>query len=616
MSPTVKTHKIEGALKNKLLIKYRLRKAADHSTINGMKYLGTRCNSYGSNLDDDMTAICDGLNSTCNLNLNVMKNKITETVNKPEVKDEPIEKRKCKFPEEKLSPTLAYSFSQCFLYNRINLELKFCNCTIPTSPKESVNRRAITELKNLRHDPPKEPAGTSERTLAQALHGRIRATGPITVATYMREVLLNPFAGYYSTKDNVFGTTGDFITAPEIGQIFGELVAVWCINELQKFNYDGHLQLIELGPGKGTLMHDVLRVFERFGLSKDRISVHLVEMSSNLQRIQAEKLCNGMAHRTPADQVEPFVQEGTTGSGINLRWYTDIVEVPKGFSIILANEFFDALPVHVFCREANEGSATWKEMLVDINPDRKEPSFRFIQSTKGTPYSVVFGKRFEGREQLLKDRKRIEVSFESEQIAQNIASRVEEHGGFGLIIDYGHEGDKTDTLRSFKSHKLHDPLDDPGSADLTVDVDFGFLKHFLEQDEKAFTLGPINQGAFLEAMEGSARLKSLQSSTENEAYRKMLSNGYDELTNPSKMGERFKLLSIFPSSLKEFLMSSNKVLIDLRLELEINCACRFAQLLQHDLFGAFLRNVSSFEDPFLMYADSSSKLTEVGDDKL
>lgn len=226
-----------------------------------------------------------------------------------------------------------------------------------------------------------------------------------------------------------------------------KLVAIWCINELQKFNYDGHIQLIELGPGKGTLMHDVLRVFERFGLSKDRVSVHLVEMSSNLQRLQADKLCNGMAHRTPADQSEPHVQEGTASSGINIRWYTDVVEVPKGFSIILANEFFDALPVHVFCKEASEGGASWKEMLVDINPELKEPSFRFIQSNRATPYSVVFGKRFDGKESLLRDRNRVEVSFETEQIAQDIARRIDGHGGFGLIIDYGHEGDKTDTLR-------------------------------------------------------------------------------------------------------------------------------------------------------------------------
>uniref|UniRef100_A0A182N223 type II protein arginine methyltransferase n=1 Tax=Anopheles dirus TaxID=7168 RepID=A0A182N223_9DIPT len=502
---------------------------------------------------------------------------ITETVNQPEVKDEPIDKRQCKFSTEKLTPHLHYSFSQCFLYNRIKLEMALCNCTIPTSPKESVsrtvrvfsrpqcykavNRRAITELKNLRRDPPKDApvAGSDRRTLAEALHARIRATGPITVATYMREVLLNPTAGYYSTKDHVFGTTGDFVTAPEIGQIFGELVAVWCINELQKFNYDGQIQLIELGPGKGTLMQDVLRVFERFGLSKDRLSVQLVEMSHNLQRSQAERLCHGTVHRTTSDENEPHVQEGTTASGINVRWYSDIVEVPKGFSIVLANELFDALPVHVFCKQPQEDGAAWKEILIDIDPEQKQPVFRFIQSNKATPYSVVFGKRFGSKKQLLQDRNRIEVSFETEQIAQNIAKRLEEHGGFGLIIDYGHAGEKTDTLRSFKKHKLHDPLQDPGSADLTVDVDFGFLKHFLEQDEKAITVGPVSQRLFLEAMQGSARLKNLLAVTKDENYRNMLKNGYDELTNPSKMGERFKLLSIFPSSLKNFLLDSDKV---------------------------------------------------------
>uniref|UniRef100_A0A182QNQ8 Protein arginine methyltransferase NDUFAF7 n=1 Tax=Anopheles farauti TaxID=69004 RepID=A0A182QNQ8_9DIPT len=436
-------------------------------------------------------------------------------------------------------------------------------CRVFSRPQcyKPVNRRAITELKNLRREPPKDApeTGSDKRTLAEALHARIRATGPITVATYMREVLLNPRAGYYSTKDHVFGTAGDFITAPEIGQIFGELVAVWCINELQKFNYDGQIQLIELGPGKGSLMQDVLRVFERFGLAKDRLSVHLVEMSHNLQRSQAERLCHGTVHRTSAEENVPYVQEGTTSSGINVRWYSDVVEVPKAFSIVLANELFDALPVHVFCKQTTETSATWKEILVDIDPAQKEPAFRFIQSNKATPYSVVFGKRFGSKLQLLQDRNRVEVSFETEQIAQNIAKRLEEHGGFGLIIDYGHEGDKTDTLRSFKKHKLHDPLQDPGTADLTVDVDFGFLKHFFEQDGKAITLGPVSQRSFLEAMQGSTRLKSLLDATEDENYRNMLNHGYDELTNPSKMGERFKLLSVFPSSLKNFLQGSNKV---------------------------------------------------------
>ncbi|XP_058125699.1 protein arginine methyltransferase NDUFAF7 homolog, mitochondrial [Anopheles ziemanni] len=423
-----------------------------------------------------------------------------------------------------------------------------------------VSRRAIAEIKNLRRDLPSESNnGADRRTLAETLHARIRATGPITVATYMREVLLNPSAGYYSTKDQVFGSSGDFITAPEVGQIFGELIAVWCINELQKFNYDGEIQLVELGPGKGTLMQDMLRVLERFGLSKDRLSVHLVEMSPHLQRMQGERLCDGKVHRTTVDQHESHVQQGLTSAGVGVRWYTDIVEVPKKFSIVIANEFFDALPVHIFCKESTEAGSAWKEVLVDIDAKQTGPAFRFIQSSKATPYSVVFGKRFNENESLLQERNRVEVSFEVEQFAQSLATRFDAYGGFGLVIDYGHEGNKMDTFRSFKQHKLHDPLQDPGSADLTVDVDFAFLKHFLEQDEKAFTLGPVGQGAFLEAMQGSERLKSLLNVTTDDKYRQILKDGYDVLTNPEKMGERFKLLSIFPASLKNHLLTSNKV---------------------------------------------------------
>ncbi|XP_050094477.1 protein arginine methyltransferase NDUFAF7 homolog, mitochondrial [Anopheles aquasalis] len=429
---------------------------------------------------------------------------------------------------------------------------------------KAVNRRAVTELKNLRRDLPadRHGAGSNQRPLADQLQARIRATGPITVASYMKEVLLNPSAGYYSTKDNVLGSGGDFITAPEIGQIFGELIAVWCVNELQKFNYDGHIQLIELGPGRGTLMQDVLRVCEQFGYTKDRIGVHLVEMSAQLQHTQAERLCNGQIER--GEPSEPYVQRGTTSSGIEVRWYSDIVEVPKGFTVVIANEFFDALPAHVFCKEVTEGDAggaSWKEVLIDINPAATNgPGFRFIQSNKATPYSVVFGKRFNEKDHLLQGRNRVEVSFEMEQIAQNLAQRFNDQGGFGLIIDYGHEGDKMDTFRSFKEHKLHDPLVNPGVADLTVDVDFGFLKHFLQQDDKAIALGPVSQGAFLKAMQGAARLENLLKATTDEARRKMLVSGYDELTNPTKMGERFKLLSVFPATLKQHLQTANNVI--------------------------------------------------------
>ncbi|ETN61370.1 hypothetical protein AND_006966 [Anopheles darlingi] len=429
---------------------------------------------------------------------------------------------------------------------------------------KAVNRRAVTELKNLRRDLPADRHGTGNnpKPLADQLQARIRATGPITVASYMKEVLLNPSAGYYSTKDTVLGSGGDFVTAPEIGQIFGELIAVWCVNELQKFNYDGHIQLIELGPGRGTLMQDVLRVCEQFGFTKDRVGVHLVEMSAQLQHTQAERLCNGRVERgIPSDC---YVQRGTTASGIEVRWYSDVAEVPKGFAVVIANEFFDALPAHVFCKETTEGSAggaSWKEVLIDINPAAANgPGFRFIQSNKATPYSVVFGKRFNEMDRLLQGRNRVEVSFEMEQIAQNLAQRFSEHGGFGLIIDYGHEGDKMDTFRSFKDHKLHDPLVSPGVADLTVDVDFGFLKHFLQQDDKAIALGPVSQGAFLKAMQGAARLENLLKATTDEDRRKMLVSGYDELTNPTKMGERFKMLSVFPAALKQHLQTANNVI--------------------------------------------------------
>ena len=249
----------------------------------------------------------------------------------------------------------------------------------------------------------------------------------------MKEILTSPQSGYYMSRD-VFGQQGDFITSPEIGQIFGELIAIWCLAEYQKLGSPQTLQLVELGPGRGTLIQDLLRVFGHFEIS-ETMSIHLVELSPYLSKLQSHKLCYSS---TEVDiNSSPYYRVGETLGGTKVFWYNRIEDIPKEFSIILAHEFFDALPIHKLQRDGK----MWKEILVDFDPSEKE-LFRYVLSRNETPISKLYSLM-----QPNEKRNHVEISPESDSIAQHIAERLENHGGFGLVMDYGHVGEKEDTFR-------------------------------------------------------------------------------------------------------------------------------------------------------------------------
>lgn len=362
-----------------------------------------------------------------------------------------------------------------------------------------------------------------------------------TVASYMKEVLTNPSSGYYMSRD-VFGKHGDFITSPEISQVFGELVAAWFMIEYQKLGNPNPLQIIELGPGRGTFIHDILRVCSRLKLiSPDALSIHLVELSPYLSKMQAQKLCYSSTELEKRNDV-PFYRAGETVSGSKVYWYKNIEDVPKEFSIILAHEFFDALPIHKLQKDGD----LWKEILVDVDP-ADENKFRFVMSRNETPISKLYSSIRPNEE-----RDHVEISPESDLILSHIAERLESYGGFGLIMDYGHSGNKGDTFRAFKEHKLHDPLVNPGTADLTADVNFSDVKSILELNNRLITFGPVEQGSFLQRMGAYDRLEVLLKNCD-ESQQESLKSGLDMLIHNDKMGSRFKFLSIFPYVLKDHL---------------------------------------------------------------
>lgn len=346
----------------------------------------------------------------------------------------------------------------------------------------------------------------------------------------MREVLTNPVTGYY-VKNNMLGPDGDFITSPEISQIFGELLGIWIISEWMGAGGPKQLQLVELGPGKGSLAADVLRVFSQLQsvLSGASMSLHLVEVSPALSRIQAQNL-TGTRNQEADNEDEPVYRRGETSTGLPVSWYRRLDDVPAGFSIFLAHEFFDALPIHKFQR-TEKG---WREVMVDIDPEKPD-QLRFVVAPSSTLASSTLVQADERRHH-------VEVCAEGGVIVQQLARRITEDGGAALIADYGHDGTKTDTFRGFKGHQLHDVLASPGSADLTADVDFSYLRRVAGGGVAC--LGPVSQRTFLKNMGIDTRLQVLLRNCSDPSTRKQLISSYDMLTNPAKMGERFHFFSL------------------------------------------------------------------------
>lgn len=354
------------------------------------------------------------------------------------------------------------------------------------------------------------------------------------MAEYMREVLTNPVSGYYVHND-MLGAEGDFITSPEISQIFGELLGIWCVSEWMAAGKPKEFQLVEFGPGRGSLASDVLRVFRQLKsvVGESAVSVHLVEVSPKLSEVQAQSL-TGEDSKAADNENDPVYRRGTTKTGHPVYWYRGMEDVPRGFSIYLAHEFFDALPIHKF-QKTDKG---WREILIDIDPQVAN-KLRFVLAPSATLASSTLLQADEEREH-------VEVCPEGGVLVQRLTNRISEDGGAALIADYGHAGDKTDTFRGFRGHKLHDVLVAPGTADLTADVDFRYLRRMT--DERVLSFGPITQQQFLRNMGIDVRLQVLLRSCTDSSTRKQLVQGFDMMMNPEKMGERFKFFALVPHS--------------------------------------------------------------------
>lgn len=340
--------------------------------------------------------------------------------------------------------------------------------------------------------------------LEDHIRARIAASGPITVAEYMETVLGHPDHGYYM-KGDPFGVTGDFITAPEISQVFGELIGLWAAVTWQQIGQPNKVVLVECGPGRGTLMRDLLRAANSVPAFSAAIDIHLVETSPALRERQRSTL----AEYAP-------------------QWHDSLYTVPKGPTILIANEFLDALPI----RQLVKTEGGWAERCIGIDDsgltfeigENVPDAARLIPSGTAAAAGAIF-----------------EICPAAQEIADILNQRMSRVPGTALFIDYGHPvSSPGDTLQAVQEHKYANVLSAPGDADVTAHVDFGAFGQALRGGGSR-TLGPVTQSAFLKSLGIIERTEMLARGAAPEPAA-IIRSATRRLTAPDQMGDLFKVM--------------------------------------------------------------------------
>ena len=330
---------------------------------------------------------------------------------------------------------------------------------------------------------------------------RIRQTGPLSIADYMAECLTHPVHGYYTTRDPL-GAGGDFTTAPEISQMFGELLGLCLAQTWIDHGAPAPVALAELGPGRGTLMADILRATRAVPGFHEALSVHLVEVSPALRARQAGAL-----------------------GGFRPAWHDGVGDLPDLPLFLVANEFLDALPIRQFLRRG----AGWAERVVGAEGDR-----------------LVFGLATPAPLALLADRLAdtaegdlVENSAAAAAVAAEGGARIARGGGAALFIDYGGWRSRGDTFQAVRAHEKVDPLEAPGTADLTAHVDFEAVARAARRSGAAVT-AMTTQGVFLERLGITARAQALARADRSDR----VAAAHRRLTHPAEMGDLFKVIAV------------------------------------------------------------------------
>jgi NADH dehydrogenase [ubiquinone] 1 alpha subcomplex assembly factor 7 len=349
----------------------------------------------------------------------------------------------------------------------------------------------------------------TSRALADKIARRIRAEGPQSVAAYMTMALHDPELGYYMTRRPI-GAGGDFITAPEISQIFGELIGIWCALVWDRIGRPDPVILAELGPGSGALAADLLRAADALPEFRRAMRLHLVEASPILRVEQQHRLAT----------AEPVFLER-------------IEDLPEGPLLLVANEFLDALPI----RQLVRGSRHWSERMVALD---SEGRFAFDDGSANPALSLLVSGA-------LRDAAPagavFEISPPALALAVALGARLKRRAGAAMFFDYGRLDSATgSSLRAVAHHQPVGVLEEPGGADLSADVDFTAFAE-AARAAGAAVWGPAPQSHFLKQLGAAQRLAAL-SARASSAQRRQLEGGLERLLDPEQMGTLFKALAL------------------------------------------------------------------------
>jgi NADH dehydrogenase [ubiquinone] 1 alpha subcomplex assembly factor 7 len=340
-------------------------------------------------------------------------------------------------------------------------------------------------------------------SLERRLKARILEDGPLTLADYMTACLHDPQDGYYAVRPGL-GERGDFVTAPLVSQMFGELIGLWAVEVWTRMGAPAPFRLVEIGPGDGTLMHDLLRAARLVPGFEAAADLWLVETSAPLRAVQARALSPARPH-----------------------WADSLDDVPGGAPlIVIANELLDCLPVRQFVR----APTGWAERRVGLGADGElafglAPAPRGYEPPIDAPEGVV-----------------VEISPAQEAFAAGLGRRIAADGGATLLVDYGRDRPEPgDTLQALKNHRKVPPLETPGEADLTVHADFPAVAAAARATGVEAT--PIRtQGDFLRALGIEARAAALVRAAPDRAD--TVSRQLARLTDADQMGSLFKVLGV------------------------------------------------------------------------
>jgi NADH dehydrogenase [ubiquinone] 1 alpha subcomplex assembly factor 7 len=350
--------------------------------------------------------------------------------------------------------------------------------------------------------------------LSSQIRNEISESGPMSVYDFMKKSLQTAQFGYYSGKSNILGTKGDFITAPEISQLFGEIIGIWCLNMWQLNGSPSQFNLIELGPGKGTLMSDILRSTKNAPEFHKAINICLVEISHELCKLQKEKIKHS-----------------------RIEWFDEYSNVPKeGFSILVANEFLDALPINQYSKRKGQ----WRANKVDITKDNQHLFINHFDATTSIK-GYLSNKYPDAPEDAV-----IEIQDDANILTKEISQDIVKYGGAALFVDYGYletnRKNYISTIQAIKGHRYSPIFNEIGNADISSHINFTSL-HDVAKLHGANVYGPQTQGEFLKNMHIDIR-KDMLLARASDNQKLDIESGYQRLIDPKQMGDLFKVIAI------------------------------------------------------------------------